>query len=164
MDTPLPVPPELSTILNQPELDSIAGQYNPVVVGKLLSLRLANQHKVTRPYLRGIGNSLYPEFESSRRTNPLSAANRERCLVALLASRSRRLELAIHIYMALANGVVPGELAQIILAAGVYTGVDTVGSGFDTLQMTLLTLKNLVTSKTLDPEKVVSTLAGVFSK
>jgi carboxymuconolactone decarboxylase family protein len=164
MDTASAVPLDLSTILSQTELDIIVGQYDPVVVGKLLSAGLANQHQVIRPYLSGIGDSLYPEFDPSPHANPLSAANRERCLVALLASRSRRLELAIHSYMALANGVAPGELAQIILAAGVYTGVDTVASAFDTLQTTLQNLKDLVMAKTADPGKVLAKLAEAFSK
>jgi alkylhydroperoxidase/carboxymuconolactone decarboxylase family protein YurZ len=158
-------PVDLSTILTQSELDFIVSQYDPVVLGKLLSISLATQHKVTRPYLSGIGDSLYPEFDpSSRRENPLSAANRERCLVALLASRSRRLELAIHGYMALANGVAPGELAQIALTAAVYTGVDTLANAFDTLQGTLERLKDLVRRKTAAPGQVLLELAKAFPK
>lgn len=152
---------DLTAILTAPQLQTIVNQYDPVALGTLLSKGLIKQYSPISPYLAAIGKELYPEFKA-KPPGPLPAANRERCLVALLASRSRRLELAIHIYMALVNGVGPAELAHIVLATGIYTGVDTVGAAFNVTQGTLEKLRDLALLNTADPTTVILALAAVF--
>ena len=152
---------DLTTILTVPELQTVTSSYNAVTMGTLLPASLITHYPPISPYLGAIGQELYPEFKPLP-AGPLSAANRERCLVALLASRSRRLELAIHIYLALVNGVSAAELAHICLATGIYTGVDTVGSAFDVMQGTLEKLKALAQGSTADPLSVLVGLAAVF--
>lgn len=154
------VPPhDLTTILDDDDLKVIVGQYKPA--GLDLSGKLVTQYAPIRPELAGIGDTLYPEFVG-KPANALAPANRERCLVALLASRSRRLELAIHVYLALANGVTPDELAHIVVAAGIYTGVDTVSAGFDVLQTTFDTLQPLARAKTADAKTAIGALVAAF--
>jgi len=153
--------PDLKTILTG-ELPLIIQQYDPVAMGELLSKDLVELHVAIKPYLLGIGVTIYPEFKPRRSRSLLSPANRERCAVALLASRSRRFELALHLYMALANGVEPEELAQILVATGVYTGVDTIGAAFGVFLRTLATLKGLAGARTVDPATVFAKLRADF--
>jgi len=162
MPPPPPKPPDLGTILKKPELEMIAKQYNPITMGQLLRVGLIARHKPIEPYLDGIGATLYPEFDPSGKSTPLPSANRERCLVALLASRSRSLELAIHLYLALVNGVAAAELAHILVATGVYTGVDTIGHAFAVTQTTLETLQKLAKAGKVDPATVLGALAKAF--
>jgi alkylhydroperoxidase/carboxymuconolactone decarboxylase family protein YurZ len=152
---------DLTTILTATELQTITSSYNAVTMGALLAKGLTDHYPAISPYLGAIGQELYPEFKPQP-AGPLSAANRERCLVALLASRSRRLELAIHIYLALVNGVSTAELAHICVASGIYTGVDTVGSAFDVMQATLEKLQALAQANAADPLHVLIGLASVF--
>jgi alkylhydroperoxidase/carboxymuconolactone decarboxylase family protein YurZ len=159
---PQSIPQDLTKILTKADLQIIVAQYDPVAMGKLLPVVPVTQYPPIQPYLTGIGGTLYPEFDPELPANSLSAPNRERCLVALLASRSRRVELAIHIYMALANGVEPAELAHILVAAGVYTGVDTVAISFGVMQTALETLKDLAGKKTADPKTVLEALGAVL--
>lgn len=149
---------ELTTILARTELTAVISNYNAPAMGQLLSAGLITHYPAISPYLGAIGQELYPEFKSQP-AGPLAAADRERCLVALLASRSRRLELAIHIYLALVNGVGVAELAHICLAAGIYTGIDTVGSAFEVMQKTLETLQAVAQTSTPDPQTVLVGLA-----
>jgi hypothetical protein len=148
-------PESLTTILTKTDLQTIVGQYDPVAMGKLLPVAPVIRYSPIGPYLTKIGETLYPEFDPELPANPLSAPNRERCLVALLACRARRLELAIHLYMALANGIDPAELAHILVAAGVYTGIDTVAIAFEVMQSALEILKDLAGKKTADPKTVL---------
>lgn len=149
---------DLTKILNANELKTVVDQYDPVTMGQLLSFKLLAQYPAIRPELTGIGDTIYPEL-NSKPDGPLSAANRERCLVALLACRSRRLELAIHVYMALANGVTPAELAHIVVATGIYTGVDTISNALDVLQGTFTTLQKLAQNNAVDPGRAIAELA-----
>jgi len=152
---------ELKTILTGGELQIVKAQYDAIAMGKLLSLTLTTQYPPISPYLAAIGKELYPEFKG-KPPGPLPAANRERCLVALLASRSRRLELAIHLYLALVNGVDPEELAHILLTPCIYTGVDTIGAAFGVMQGTLEKLNALAKLNTADPTTVLQELAKIF--
>jgi carboxymuconolactone decarboxylase family protein len=159
---PPPTPKDLTQILTKTDLQVIVGQYDPVLMGKLLPILPVTQYSPIKPYLATIGATLYPEFDPQLPANPLSAPNRERCLVALLASRARHVELAIHIYMALVNGIEPAELAHILVAAGVYTGVDTVAIAFAVMQTTLETLKGIAAPGKAGPGAVLNALAGAI--
>lgn len=152
---------DLTTILTGTDLTAVISNYDAPIMGQLLAGGLIVHYPAISPYLGAIGQELYPEFKAQP-AGPLSAADRERCLVALLASRSRRLELAIHIYMALVKGVSAAELAHICLAAGIYTGIDTVGSAFEVMQTTLEKLRAIAQTGVPTPQNVLIGLASVF--
>jgi len=151
--------PNLTAILGPEDLKVIVGQYNAAAAG--LGTKLSDQYPPIGPALKGIAATLYPE--ATKTEVALSPANRERCLVAILASRSRRLELAIHAYLALGNSVTPPELAHIVVVSGIYTGIDTVSEGFDVLQTTFTVLKKAVKDQKADPQNVIRALFGAFT-
>jgi len=156
------VPTDVTNILARSDLDTITAQYNPTTLGVLFGSP-AVQYAGIAPLLQGIGDTVYPELKSPPGTaGPLAAANRERCLVALLASRTRHLELALHLYMALANGVAAAELAQIVALTGAYCGVDTATMSLTVMQGTLAALKDLAVKQTADPKSVLLALSAAF--
>jgi alkylhydroperoxidase/carboxymuconolactone decarboxylase family protein YurZ len=95
-------------------------------------------------------DSLFHEdAPSDRRTNRprISAQDRERCIIAILASRGNVRNLAVHIYVALMLNVTPEEIADIIFLAGVYSGVPAVADGLDTQIKTLQALENVANAR-----------------
>jgi alkylhydroperoxidase/carboxymuconolactone decarboxylase family protein YurZ len=153
-----PTPEDLTKILSTSDINVIKRQYDPIKMGTVLSYTLTTQYPAITPYMTTMGGALYPEMQAGGKDSPLPPANRERCLVALLAGRARHLQLAVHIYTAIANGVDPSELVHILLATGVYTGFDTVPTSFGVMQTTLDVLKGLVATNTADPKTVVGAL------
>jgi len=156
-------PSSAGATLSSAEIDVVAGSYDPVAMGQLLSATLIGLYSPTEHLLRGIGDALYPEFDANGSDTPLTAANRERCLVALLASRTRTLELAIHIYMAIANRVAPDELRQILLVVAAYTGIDTAANGFRMLETALQVLKACAQKDSAEPQTVLAALVQALS-
>jgi alkylhydroperoxidase/carboxymuconolactone decarboxylase family protein YurZ len=71
--------------------------------------------------------------------------DRERCLIAVLASRDAGLNLAIHIYVGLMEGLSPQEIADVIFLGGIYTGVDRISDGLAAEMRTLDTLAQVTT-------------------
>src|SRR5262245_5589759 len=59
----------------------------------------------------------------------LSSADRQRCLMALLATRKEAFPLAIHMYIGLMEWVSPDEIKNILFLTGVYMGVPTFVAG-----------------------------------
>lgn len=154
---------DIPGILPQADIEKIVAAYDPKILAAAISGGLGRDYPPIEPYLEGIGKTLYPEFDAQNPASPLSPPNRERCLVALLASRSRTVELAIHAYMAIANRVYPPELCHIVVAAGAYTGVDTVGIALGVLKKTFTVLKKLADDDTVDPGTVIARLLPAFA-
>jgi alkylhydroperoxidase/carboxymuconolactone decarboxylase family protein YurZ len=73
----------------------------------------------------------------------LTAPDRERCIVALLAAREARHFLAIHVYVALMEGVAPEEIADVVFLSAVYTGVPALTRGIAVVERTLGLLETI---------------------
>ena len=91
----------------------------------------------------------------------LSIQDRERCIIALLCSRREDIELSIHIYLALMTGVSILEIANIMLLASMYTGVDNLTRG---LLVYTTTLETLSCQANPEPQKVVDALTDTFDR
>ena len=92
------------------------------------------------PPARGFVEAIEASFY---RGGPLAAANRERIIVALLASREERFPLAVHVYVALMEGVSPEEIAHVVFLTGIYTGVPAFSQGIGVVEETLALLERL---------------------
>ena len=149
--------------LSSAEIEVVANSYDPLAMGQLLSATLVSLYSPTEHLLRGIGDALYPEFDAKGSEASLTPASRECCLVALLASRTRTLELAIHIYMAIANRVAPDELRQILLVVAAYTGIDTAANAFRMLETTLQVLNACAKNGAASPQTVLAALAQALA-
>ena len=103
--------------------------------------------------VQGIERMLEEGRECRDIVTQLSAANRERCLLTLLAARGGGFPLATHVYLGLMEGfkedvapqddVSPEEIANIIFLAGVYSGADNLVVGLVTLVRTLKLLRRI---------------------
>jgi ubiquinone/menaquinone biosynthesis C-methylase UbiE/alkylhydroperoxidase/carboxymuconolactone decarboxylase family protein YurZ/uncharacterized protein YbaR (Trm112 family) len=112
----------------------------------------------SREYITAIGNAFYGPLPDDRITkrDELSTADRERCLIALLAAQAADGNLAVHIYLGLMNGLSTGEIAHILFLAGTYSGVNMLNNALNAEIATLKVLKGLVDKGVpLDPEKTV---------
>jgi alkylhydroperoxidase/carboxymuconolactone decarboxylase family protein YurZ len=87
---------------------------------------------------------LSDELSEDAERDRLTPADRERCLVAILASRGPDVNLAIHVYIALMEGVEPAELGHIAFLAGIYTGVDSLTETIKIIVIVLETLDELL--------------------
>jgi len=130
------------------DLDKLRGAYKPEEMSSILTTTLPDVYHASKGYIEAITHRFFGKLppEAPRPGQPrkeLSAEDRERCIVALLASRGEGFTLAVHIYMALMAGVSPQEIANIILLAGIYSGVSNFTDGLLTEVKTLGTLASV---------------------
>jgi len=107
---------------------------------------LPRRYQRARGFVDAIEEAFYENLPSdlvARDRKALSLQDRERIIIALLTSREERLLLAIHLYIALMEGVAPEELAHIIFLSGIYTGVSGFTQGIGVLETTLGLLEEL---------------------
>jgi len=139
----MPSTDDVSTMLPDAELKDFRDNYDENLMDQFLGQFFPQAYPPSAEYVAAIGKVFYsaglPSDDPSPTRVRLSAADRERCLVAILASRGAGLNLAIHMYMALMNSVSPGEVGNILFLSGIYTGVDHFADTLK-LQMALLQL------------------------
>lgn len=73
----------------------------------------------------------------------LEPAQRELVLNALLATEGRRLEVAVHVYWGLMEGLGPEQLAATFLLVGMYAGIDAYRSAIRVMHSVCRTLHEL---------------------
>jgi alkylhydroperoxidase/carboxymuconolactone decarboxylase family protein YurZ len=141
------------------DADKLAGLRNAFAAGPppALSAPLLTVYEPSKDLVGAVGN-FYAGCVDDSAPPPrdvLSAQDRERCIIALLCARREDVELSIHIYLALMLGVSILEIANVILLAAMYTGIDNLSRG---LFVYTLTLQTLACQTTLDPQFVVDSL------
>jgi alkylhydroperoxidase/carboxymuconolactone decarboxylase family protein YurZ len=95
--------------------------------------------------------------------NRLSTEDRERIILALLASRGGGYTLAIHVYLALILNITPAEIANILLLTGIYTGISNFTNCLFELEKTLGMLRDRIDSgKPLNPRAIDGALRQAF--
>ena len=132
----------------------------------LLNAVLPLTYDYATEYVTAVGDAFYgdlPEDTGPSWRSTLSIQDRERCVIALLASQYAELELAIHVYLAVMEGMSPEEVANILMLTGMYAGLDAFSKGLRTEAKALATLAALVDgNKPMDALSVLKTLKNVF--
>lgn len=124
---------------------------------RVLAAALPALYPPAREYVDAIGDAFYPLQGAI--PGPLTAANRERCLVTLLAARGAKRNLAIHVYMALMAGIPAAEICHILLLVGAYAGVESLAGALATAKTTFETLATVAAGATCGPSDVLKALA-----
>jgi alkylhydroperoxidase/carboxymuconolactone decarboxylase family protein YurZ len=158
--------PNVSTILQRPKLEALRTAFKPTEAYGFLSSILPLVYEKSDAYNRAISTAFYgdqPSDEPSPARQQLSDADRERCLIALLTSRGGADNLATHIYLALMEGVSVEEVANVIMLAAIYSGVDRFTTALSAYITTLKTLVALVDGgKALNAPAVIGELRIAF--
>ena len=141
-------PPPIQDYLSPADLKKLQGDYTRAEMDGLLKGVLPRIYEPSHEYLDAISHRFLgdlPSDDAANRTRKtLSIQDRERCIISLLAARGENFTLGLHIYIALMEGISPEEVANILLLAGIYTGVDNLARGLLTEVATLTGLKELL--------------------
>lgn len=157
------LPPPLTQILSDADLTALRAQYDEQAMTDVLSKPLPAIDPDPRfaTYIEAIRDAFY--LDPAPPDDDLTVLDRERILIALLAARGLRYELALHCYIALMSGAPPAHVAKILFLTALYSGVPSVANGLAVLETTLLTLKQSVASSgPLDPADMAATLKATF--
>src|SRR3989442_15933780 len=160
----MPIMKDIREYLPQEKLEALRAAYDHDEANEALAEVLPDLYHEAQGYVTAISATFYDTRPPDCGVGPrgvLSAEDRERCLIALLTSRRERLELGLHVYLALMELLTPEEIANIMLLAGIYTGVDNFSGGLMTERATLEALASY--QGPLDAPPVLQYLAGTLS-
>jgi len=148
---------KIDDVLQSDPLEMLRNAYRNEDVIKVLSSGIPSLDDRTAGYIDEIRRAFYAG-------TAMQPSERERCLIAVLASRDAGLNLAIHIYIGLMEGLSPAEIADIIFLSGIYTGVDRISDGLAAEMKTLKALAQIATPPwSCTVEQVMQTLHDAFT-
>jgi len=150
---------QIDTTLSTDQLENLRSIYKKerATMLQILSKGIPDRYDRTFPYIGAVASAFYPIED---RTGTMAAKDRERCLISILASRDAGLNLSLHLYLGLMEGLSPRQRADIIFLAGVYTGVDRMSDGLAALVATLSILAN--PPKSCEVADIVGALLAAF--
>lgn len=147
---------DVTAILGPADLAALRAGYQPAAMNHATIARLAAAMPTAAPWLGAVMEQFYPG-------TVLAPRERELVLLAMLAARGGAFTLSIHVYWALAEGVSPAEIAQVLLLAGMYDGMSAYVGGLVTFQKTCLALKAACVEGTAASTEVLARLMSAIA-
>ena len=149
-----------------PKIVLLRGAYRRDAALGLLNSVLPAIYDKAREYSDTVARAFYgplPPDQGPEWRDALSLQDRERCLIALLASRRAEVELAVHIYLAVMEEMSPEEIANILMLVGMYTGLDNFSHSLRVEAKTLDVLNAIIDGgKNRDALSVLLALSAAF--
>lgn len=142
--------------ISDTELDAMRRAYD---ARELLDAEIAAFAKAwptMLPWVEGIARTFYSA------STVLLPVDRERCLIALLASQGASVALAIHVYWGLMEGLSWADVVQTIGLAGCYGGMHRTGDGLLVLLRLGDVLRRVSRGPTVGSQAVMDALVAEF--
>ena len=149
---------KIDDVLQPAPLEALRKAYKNEDAVQILSSGIPALDGRTAGYIDAIRHAFYEGAN-------MQPKDRERCLIAVLASRDAGLNLAIHIYLGLMALLSPGEVADIIFLGGIYSGVDRISDGLAAEMKTLMVLAQVAAAPGgCSVEQVITALRQAFAR
>ena len=149
---------KIDDVLQTAPLEALRTAYKNEDAVQILSSGIPALDDRTAGYIDAIRHAFYEGAN-------MQPKDRERCLIAVLASRDAGLNLAIHIYLGLMALLSPGEVADIIFLGGIYSGVDRISDGLAAEMKTLTVLAQVAAAPGgYSVEQVITALRQAFAR
>lgn len=143
--------------LDERKLADLRAAYDRNAMRAVMSDAFIRRYPPLADWCRGIDSTFYAG------STPMAPANRERCLVAMLACLGASVPLGIHIYWGLMEGLSLDEMTAIVSLAGCYGGVPRLVTSFAVMEVVGSTLQALDEQGPMDPERVLDALVPALS-
>jgi alkylhydroperoxidase/carboxymuconolactone decarboxylase family protein YurZ len=149
---------ELREILSDAGLQQLRAAYDPSVMRAAMLETIVRSYPPLDEWNRAIASTFYGE------TSPISARDRERCLIALLTQSGAELSLAIHVYWGLMEGMPVAEVAHTIGLAASYSGVPRLAFGLPLLERVLTRLAAVDPANGYGSARILRILLDSFTR
>jgi alkylhydroperoxidase/carboxymuconolactone decarboxylase family protein YurZ len=152
------------TDLTDAQIQSLRAKFSEDAMDAALTAALPAVYPVAQGYVQAIASAFAQNLPEDLASGPrlrLSAADRERILIALLGAREERVNLAVHLYYAVGLGIRLQEILHILLLTGVYTGIPAFASAVEVVGDTFQILAD-VASQEPEPLQVLGLLRQKF--
>jgi alkylhydroperoxidase/carboxymuconolactone decarboxylase family protein YurZ len=155
---------DITLILTSDALRALQEGYDRDVVIQMLEKVVPEEYQRAQPYFSAVVETFFrhPDPLVNGMRVALDVQDRQRCILALQAATGQVSPLAIHVYISLMERITVAEIANVLLLAGVYTGVPNFFTGMDTLETTLETMAACAAAGQTSPPAVLAAIQEAF--
>ena len=146
---------QITNILTKADIKALRANFNSDQDNALLIDGFTKRFCQTKEMMNGI------EFTfRNPKAKPISLKRPEIVIITLLCSQKLKVDLSLHLYLGLMNGLAPYQIGEILSLVGVYSGVPAMALGLETAESTFSTLKSRTDcGKPLDAASIFAALA-----
>ena len=155
---------DVTKMLTERELEVLRGGYDAQLLSDLATKALVSKFPASGLWVGTIQKILFQDPDNGGRPLlDLGARERELCLITLLSAQAMGLELAVHIYWGLMEGLDPSQIAALVTLVGVYAGLDRFNAALGVMTSTMRALCECAERGRATVPEVVPALLAAFS-
>lgn len=129
---------DMTGFLTDEQLDALRRGYDRDVMLRAAVGNVAMHYAGIAPLMDFFRSEIYDP-------DKMDPQHRQRCLLAILATKHHPLTLSVHVYWSLAEGLSLRDVYQVLLVVAAYAGIDAFATSAFTLKVqTLPLLKRLI--------------------
>ncbi len=134
---------DVTKLVSRRAIRALRKGYDAGQMAAMATAVLVREFPASEAYVTAIHDSLFmPHGEGQAPLlDELSGRERETALIPLLASQRAEMELAVHVYWGLMEGLNPDEIAGLLMVSGVYAGIGTQTVGLKVMSRVLVPLQ-----------------------
>lgn len=129
----------LADLLEAEELERLRAGFSEAELSELATQLVVRDFPPAGGLVTAIQDAIY----LAPRPLEMSAADRERVLIALLTAQGLDRQLAVHVYWGLMVGLTPRDVAETVVLTGVYAGLARQNAAMGVLRRALTALKDV---------------------
>lgn len=147
---------DLRTFLDDAEMAALRGGFDAAFMrDKVAGAMLFAKFPPGKPYVQSV-------LDTSYGGKPLCDRSRERIIMALLASHSETMTLAVHLYWGLMLGLSLEEVGHVLMLTGQYAGISAYTNGMAVLKKTCAAMRAQVAAGKVDTYSVGVAIISAF--
>lgn len=156
---------DVTQILHPDEVRALRQGYDAELLSNLATQALVSKFPASGLWVHTIQRILFEDPDNGGRPLlDLAAKERELCLITLMSAQHLGMELGVHVYWGIMEGLEPKEIAALMTLVGVYAGLSRFEAALTAMQKTVRAMHSVAEKGQTDVLSVVNALLVAFDE
>ncbi len=156
---------DVTKMLAPDEIAALRKGYDAPLLSNLATKALVDKFPASGLWVGTIQKILYKDPENGGRPLlDLEGRERELCLISLLSAQHSGMELGIHVYWGIMEGLEPQQIAALMTLVGVYAGLSRFEAALSVMTITMKALDGAAQAGETDVLGVINRLLEAFGQ
>lgn len=156
---------DVTQMLKPAEIAALRASYDAQLLSDLATKALVDKFPASGLWVSTIQKILYKDPENGGKPLlDLAARERELCLISLLSAQHSGMELGIHVYWGIMEGLEPQQIAALMTLVGVYAGLSRFEAALTVMTITMKALDAAAQAGETEVPGVINRLLAAFDK
>lgn len=156
---------DVTEVLRPEEIEALRRGYDAQLMSDLATKALVSKFPASGLWVHTIQKILFKdEANGGKPLLDLRARERELCLITLMSAQHLGMELGVHVYWGIMEGLEPREIAALMTLVGVYAGLSRFEAALTVMTQTVQAMHTAAAAGRTDVLDVINELLKAFGK